>query len=37
VSMSVAYMEHHSVLHTTAHIELRTYMENNGVIYDLYH
>jgi hypothetical protein len=35
MSMSVACMQLHSVRHTTAHIDLRTYMENNGIIFDL--
>jgi hypothetical protein len=35
VTMSVACMELHSVRHTTAHIDLWTYRENNGIIYDL--
>jgi hypothetical protein len=33
--MSVACMELHSVRHTTAHIDLRTYCENDDIIYDL--
>jgi hypothetical protein len=33
--MSVACMELHSVRHKTAHSDLRTYRENNGIIYDL--
>jgi hypothetical protein len=35
VSMSVACMELHSVRHTNTHIDLRTYMDNKGIIYDL--
>jgi hypothetical protein len=35
VSMSVACMELHSVRHTAAHNDVRTYIENNVIIYDL--
>jgi hypothetical protein len=35
ISLSVACMELHSVRHTNAHIDLRTYIENNVIIYDL--